>query len=259
LPDIFGYAYAKAKASASTVLTVTYEKSSGKTVDAPLYSYWSYGNGRVASFTSSLSGEWTAGWQGNTGDRFLQNIVTSNTPEQRIDYPYTLNISYDGTYSEVEMIPVTLNPYATADATVILPDGRELTERLLFDSSRYFYEFETPNVGKYRIRITYAYGDYSYTSESVFHISYSPEYDSFATFDPSSLHAAIRNRGTVNEETVPTLVNDEREVATYTVSFTVPLMILAVVLYVADIMIRKLKKSDIRSFFGKKMTKGGVK
>ena len=54
------------------------------------------------------------------------------------------------------------------------------------------------------------------------------------------------------------MVNDPDQVATYTVRFTVPLMIAAVVLYIIDIVIRKLKWNDIRSFFRRKTKlKGG--
>ncbi|MBP3665821.1 MAG: VWA domain-containing protein [Clostridia bacterium] len=258
LPDVMGYAYAKAKASANTVLTVDFVKSSGNTVEAPLYAYWTYGNGRVASFTSSFSGEWTSTWQNDSGDRFFENVLVSNTPAERIDYPYTIDVQYDGAYSRVEIIPVVLNPYATTDVTVTLPDGSEITERLTFDSTRYFYSFETPQRGRYLIRVHYAYADKTFESESAFHLGYAPEYDAFAVFDPASLHAAIRNRGTVSEGFIPELVNDDKEVATYIVRFTAPLMIAAVALYVIDIIIRKLRWHDIKSFFSIKK-KGGSK
>ena len=137
------------------------------------------------------------------------------------------------------------------------PDGSEVTELLTFDSTRYFYRFETPQKGRYLIGITYSYGDKSFISEAAFHIGYSPEYNSFEVFDPASLHAAIRNRGSVNEGTIPSLENDDKEVATYVVRFVAPLMIVAVALYVVDIIIRKLKWTDIKSFFGLKTSKGG--
>lgn len=258
LPDVMGYAYAKAKASANTVLTVDFVKSSGNTVEAPLYAYWTYGNGRVASFTSGFSGEWTSTWQNDSGDRFFENVLVSNTPAERIDYPYTIDVQYDGAYSRVEIIPVVLNPYATTDVTVTLPDGSEITERLTFDSTRYFYSFETPQRGRYLIRVHYAYADKTFESESAFHLGYAPEYDAFAVFDPASLHAAIRNRGTVSEGFIPELVNDDKEVATYIVRFTAPLMIAAVALYIIDIIIRKLRWHDIKSFFSIKK-KGGSK
>ncbi len=259
LPDVMGYVYAKAKASATTVLSVDFEKSSGKTIEAPLYAYWNYGNGRVASFTSTLSGEWAEPWQTESGARFFENLLVENVPSERIGYPFDIHVSYDGSYSELEIIPAVLNPYATTDVTVTLPNGETVTETLTFDSTRYFFRFETPARGKYAIDMTYRYEDVVFDAEALFHIGYSPEYNSFEVFDPAALHAAIRNRGSVYEGIIPSLENDDKEIATYVIRFTVPLMIAAVVLYVIDIMIRKLKLSDIKSFFGIKPAKGGAK
>ena len=249
VPDIMGYTYAKAKASATTVLTVDYVKAGGNTVEAPLYAYWAYGNGRVSTFTSTLTGEWATTWENESGNRFFENVLVQNTPAQRVDYPYTIDVTYDGSHSTVEIIPVTLNPFATTDVTVTLPDGSTVTERLTFDSARYFYAFETPLRGRYLIHITYAYADKTFESEAAFHVGYAPEYDVFAVFDPASLHAAIRNRGGVYEGTIPSLENDDKEVATFVVRYLVPLMIAAVALYVVDIIIRKLRWQDIKSFF----------
>ena len=259
LPDIMGYAYAKAKASAYTVLTTTFVKSSGNEVDVPVYAYWNYGNGRVSSFTSTFTGDWANEWQGDVGDRFFCNVLNTNVPGECIRYPYTLSIDYDGSYSEVEIIPVTLNPYATTDVTITAPDGTQTTERLNFDSKRYFYRFETPQFGRYLVDVTYGYSDKVFESRETFNLSYSPEYDCFEAFDPAPLHAAIRNRGGVYEGTIPPLENDEKEVATYIVRYTVPLMIAAVVLYVIDIIVRKLRMADIKSFFGIKPTKAPTK
>ncbi len=259
LSPLMGYVYARSKASANTILSTTFVKSGGGEVEVPLYAYWNYGNGRVSSFTSTLTGEWAAGWLTENGDRFFRNVVDTNVPEECIRYPFNISVEYDGSYSEVEIIPVTLNPYATTDVTITDPQGNTTTERLNFDSKRYYYRFETPSLGRYIVDVTYSYGTEEYESTVTFNLSYSPEYDSFAVFDPAPLHAAIRNRGGVYEDTIPPLENDEKEVATYIVRYTVPLMIAAVVLYVIDIMVRKLKWVDIKSLFGIKPTKGGKK
>ena len=258
VPDVLGYTYAKAKASATTVLTVDYVKSSGNVVEAPLYVYWNYGNGKVSTFTSTFTGDWSAEWQAEGGTRFFENVYTANTPAARVDYPYNISVDYDGTYSRVEIIPVVLNPYATVDVTVTLPDDTTVTERLTFDSTRYFYAFETPLRGRYLVNITYAYADKKFEAETAFHLGYSPEYDAFAVYDPAALHAAIRNRGTVSEGSIPSLENDEKEVATYVMRFAAPLMIAVAIMYVLDVIIRKLRLSDIKSFFGVKK-KGGSK
>ncbi len=256
LPGITGYAYAKSKASATTVLTVPYVKTGGTVVDAPLFAYWEYGNGRVSSFTSTFAGDWNKKWNSETCTRFFTNVFTESVPDEHTAEPYAVNVEFDGSNSQVEIVPVTLNPKAVTEVTITMPDGTQVTETLIFDSTRYFYSFETPKIGNYTIDIKYTYGERVFESQSVFNISYSPEYNMFEVFNPSDLHAAIRNRGTVCEGTIPTMENDDKEVATYTVRFIAPLMILAVVLYVIDIMIRKLKISDIKSFFGIKPKRG---
>ncbi len=258
LPNVQGYAYAKAKASANTVLTVPFVKPSGTPVEVPLFAYWEYGNGRVSSFTSTFSGKWSGQWNSDEAMKFFANVAELSVPATRVGTPYNVNVTFDGSYSEIEIVPVTLNPKATTDVTITTPDGTQITERLIFDSTRYFYSFETPKIGNYRIDITYnhTYDDEPITSEAYFNISYSPEYNMFEVFDPSDLHAAIRNRGTVCEGTIPSLVNDDKEVATYTIRFVAPLMAVAAVLYIVDIIIRKLKISDIKSFFGIKPKRG---
>ncbi len=259
LPSIKAYAYAKAKASATTVLAVPYEKSGGTVVSVPLFAYWEYGNGRVSSFTSTFTGSWSTGWDSENAMQFFSNVAELSVPAARVDTPYSVNVSFDGSFTEVEIVPATLNTKATTDVTITAPDGEQTTERLIFDSIRYYYSFETPKTGNYQVSITYTYGDDVFNSESVFNISYSPEYNMFEVFDPSDLHAAIRNRGTVYEGQIPNLENDDKEVATYTIRFIAPLMVIAVVLYVIDIIIRKLKMSDIRSFFNIKPKKGAGK
>ena len=55
----------------------------------------------------------------------------------------------------------------------------------------------------------------------------------------------------VSEDGSITIENNENELSTYTLSLTVPLFIAAVVLFVVDIIIRKLKWNDIKSLFVK--------
>ena len=253
LPAIGGFVYAKEKASATTVLTTEYQKADGSVTTPPLYAYWDYGNGRVCSFTAAFTGEWMQAWESDEGVQFFENLLDVNTPEERIDYPFTVNIHFDGTYSQVEILPVNLNPYAITTVKLWMPGSATPVEEILtFDSARYFYDFDTPDLGKYDIEITYAYDDNVFTSRTAYNISYSPEYDRFVIFDAGSLHEAIRNRGTVTEGAVPEIANDENEVATYEVSYAIPMLIAAVVIFVIDIFIRKIKWKDILSLFGKK-------
>lgn len=254
MPSVLGFVYAKSKPTSTTVLSVKYP---GKDVHSPLYSTWEYGKGTVSAFTSALTGSWATQWENDVyATSFLGAVTSSITPDERIDIPYTLDIKYDGIKASVEIIPATLNPNATVTLKVTRPDGSTETKKLSFDSSKYFSEFSTESVGKYTVEITYSTGKNSYTTSSVINIPYSPEFDRFTLFDASILASAIRD-GQVCEESVPTLKNDESKLATYTVSFALPFMIAAIVLYIVDIIVRKLKWRDIVTLLHKFKAKGG--
>lgn len=259
LPNIYGFVQSKAKTGASVILTVPYQKSQGAQVEVPLYATWQYGEGKVACLTTDLMGAWSGSWSGTTGEEFLKRVGDSNVPEERVDYPYTLNVEFDGVQSLVEVIPVTINPYATLQMQITKPDGSVETKVLNFDQTRYYYDFSTPDLGKYQVTIQYSYGVNSYENTAVFHIDRSPEYDSFVLYSAATLTSAVRDRGTVYEDDSLKVENNMDEVSTYTMDFTLPLFALAVVLYVIDIIIRKLTLADIRSFFKKSSytAKGG--
>ena len=92
----------------------------------------------------------------------------------------------------------------------------------------------------------------AYSSKTIYTLSYSPEYDSFAVSSPAPIHAFMRNNGNVFDGSDIKLEVDENKIATYVLRFTVPFLALAALLYVADTVIRKLKWADIVSLFKKK-------
>ncbi len=249
LPNINGYYYGKSKASSENILYVEYVKSGGNTVKVPLYAYWNYGNGRVSALSTDLGGAFVSSWQTGEGYSFLQNITVTATPDERIDHPYTVETSFDGKNTQIEIVPAVLNPDATMTVKITRPDGSTEEKLLTFDSYRYFYTFETADIGKYTIETTYDWTTKTYKSETIFNISYSPEYDSFTSYSPAAIHAFVRTSGTVTEDGNAELRFDEAELETYVVKFTVPFLAIAAALYIIDTVIRKLKWADIKSFF----------
>ena len=253
IPSINGYVYSTLKSSATDVLVTKYQKNSDVTTEPPVYAYWDYGNGKVCTLTTKISGQWTAGWRETEGDVFLSGLASVNTPDEKVDFPYSITVTYDGIEAKVEMVPAVLNPYAHVAISITTPDGTVLTatsdDAFAFDASKYVYEFKTDVLGKYAIKIVYSYDQKSFESDTYFNLSYSPEYNRFEIFSPSPLHAAVRNRGTVNDGVVPKLENDEKEIETYVVNFVIPLLIIAISLYIIDIMVRKLKWNDIKGLF----------
>ena len=166
-----------------------------------------------------------------------------------MDYPFSLNVNFDGNSSLVEVIPSTIDAFAKLEMEIIKPNGESEKQTLFFDRTRYYYEFDTPDIGKYSVKILYSYGKEHYDITTNFYIARSPEYDSFVVFSASNLTSVIRDRGVVYEDDSLVVTNNMDEVSTYQVDFTIALLAIAVSLYVLDIIIRKLTWADIRSLF----------
>ncbi len=255
LSDVGGYLNSKAKADATTVLSVDYQKNNDTVVQVPLYAYRDHGNGRIATFTSKLSGDWLEEWSNTETRQFFENVLVTNTPKERIDYPYDVVIDYQGDNSTVEILPSHLNPRAVAAIRITTPSGKVTEKNLTFDLNRYFTTFKTAEIGQYQIEITYSYGTHSFTSKTYFDVSYYPEYDAFEVFDITNVHDFMRNRGGVYTDGNVDMTLDMNTVATYEYSLRIPLLIAAVALFVADVFIRKTRWKDIKNFFLKKKVK----
>ena len=140
-----------------------------------------------------------------------------------------------------DLLPSYLNPRAKAHIKVTSPSGEIYEEDLVFNLNRYFSTFKTPELGRYHVEITYSYGSHSFVSNTYFDVSYYPEYNSFVAYDLGTIHSFMRGAGGIYTDGKVDLENDRSEVATYELSFRLPLLVLAVVLFVFDIFIRKFK------------------
>ena len=182
-------------------------------------------------------------------DKLYANILQSNTPEQKIDFPFLLDIMTEEGYASVTLTPETVRADAKTHIEVTSPDGGTLTGSLAFGTSTFNYTFVTPDVGKYDVKITYEYGGRTFVVERAVNLSYSSEYDSFTLYDASVLHKMLGANGKVSENGKLEIVNDDKEVGVYNLSLDLPLLITCVVLYAVDIAVRKLKWEDIKSLF----------
>ena len=253
IPQVGGYYYTTAKASATTVLTVDYTRNDGEVLEVPLYTYWNYGSGRVATFAASFYEGWLEGWTTeNNGGAIVGGIGRTNIPEEKVDYPYVLSVEYADGYCGIEVTPSALDPSASATVQITMPDGTTVESYpMTFTSELYSYGFIPSTAGRYGITVTYSVGDNDYVASTYMTVSYLSEYNAFASYSAATLNRLINGRGVVSEDGSITIENNENELSTYTLSLTVPLFIAAVVLFVVDIIIRKLKWNDIKSLFVK--------
>ena len=252
LPSIHGYIYSKIKPSAVTVLSSDYKTKGGGTKEVPLYAYWKYGDGRISTFTSTLSGDWVSEYAKGIGAQFIKNVIDVAVPAVRHTAPFTVLTDTDGGERTVILTPDVLSFDGVASISVTYPNGRTETKDMIFNSKNYSSSFNVTESGKYVIVLTYKDAGVEHKEVRYLTIPYSEEYNRFTTFTVSDLYKIVRSKGTVHQDASFKLENDESDIATYTFYFTSPLMILAVCLFVLDIMFRKLRLKDIQNLFGEK-------
>ena len=249
LPDVNGFVNSAAKLDATTVLTVDYQKSETVTKRVPLYAYRDHGNGRVASFTSSLSGNWLSSWSTDLTSRLFGNILVANTPSECINYPFNIDVRHYVGYSTIEVIPSTVNPRASALLYLNSPGGEFVEMEMDFSLNRYVATVPTEELGKYQLEIFYSYGKQTFYSSTFFTRNYAEEYDSFAAYDIVDIYGFMRGVGRVVTDGSLSLESNKNELDRYEVSFRAPLFIAAILLFVVDVIIRKFTLKDIKGLF----------
>ena len=253
-----GFIKSTAKPNASTVLKVFYEYKLSDDVEdssissVPLYAYWKYGNGKTASFTSSLTGDWADGRSKDVMTALFYNVLETSVPAEKKNYPFLFEIEKGTGSATVSVTPSNIRDDGWAKYKITSPDGTVTEGDMSFGSLSYGYNFVTPSEGKYTVEVTYGYGElYSTQATKYFNVSYSSEYDSFTIYDASTLMKGVGANGKVSTSGTLKIENDDREVGRYNFSLVMPILIACVVLYAVDIAVRKLKWEDIKSLFGR--------
>ncbi len=258
LPSIGGYYFGRSRSDTKVVLEVDNKLMGGDIISVPLYSYKKYENGLVISLSTKLSGKWVSKWEeiGSPGITVFNRMLTENIPSERIDYPFTFSTEYEGSKAELTVIPGEPNPDIVVEMEIIAPNEETTKTTLYYDNGEYTTDYEIKEAGKYYVNIAYKYGETIFPASLSFDIPYLSEYDRFELFDSANLYNAVSN-GIVSEDGHLEFEESENMEQPKFVYFTIPLMIIAVTLYVIDIIVRKLKWSDIKSFFGRRQTGGG--
>ncbi len=267
-PQLDGYISSSSKEHSTVVLS---HKDDEAKIDRPIYAEWQYGLGRTASFTSDLSGAWSSKWLADqNGVTFVRNVVSSLLPA-------------DG---ENTAMKVEIEPFSrSTDITVGLTDleetdeeGRTVLERIEKGEITLEAFISSPGTGKnetlpltstgigeftgtakttaegvylldiYRYDTSTDSTDPVAHTEQAFCLSYSKEYDVFA--EPTEV---LKNVAMLTGGAAASTVDDLLNIPTVPMedilnTFT-PMAIVAALLLLADITVRKLKWKDVQYLF----------
>jgi hypothetical protein len=174
MPSLYGYYGVKLKPGATAVLMGKY---------TPVYSEWTFGKGRVGTFSCDLNGNWSRDFvTSDVGIQLVNNIVNHLSPTESIR-PTDIELSYSGdNYTTNLSIITPLGAEETIKVTVTAPNGSEQVFNLNHETgySRLTFAIKTPGVNTITVQKLDKDGK-EISSNTVYkELSYSKEYNVFA-------------------------------------------------------------------------------
>ncbi len=245
----------------------------------PVYARWKYGKGSVGSFMCDLKGsEWSLEFMNSAvGKQLVYNIVDDLMPAFDIA-PQDINLTLkEQNYSNHLTCPTELKEGESLRGKIVMPDGTEVSlnqtgagdgwivKRGLSAANRYSVcDFIITKSGIYTIVIEKvdAEGNVSVSASVVKEFSYSKEYDVEYDKTEEELRAtlgllALNGKGTAIDETAN--VEDVfKEFITKLTTVYDPrllLVILAILLFLLDVAVRKFKFKWIHELIREKREK----
>lgn len=233
VPVLHGYVSTTAKPRADVVLQSDREE--------PVLAVWQYGLGRAAAWTSDVSGQWSGDWlSSREGTDILRNLI-SYSMRSNIMYDIEVTGEASGGVSEVTAkIPVNKNTTAVK-ATVVTEDGKEYGgDMSAVLPGEYKFTIPTDAEGAYIIAVEETLSDGTVNAYNTgFVIGYSKEYDT-QSFGSGGIIDELASYDGIDIITSPDEVYEHELPDTYAKrDITVPLLVLALILLLLDIFIRR--------------------
>ena len=237
--QLHGYIGTEIKNAATLVLATDENK--------PIYAEWQYGLGFVSSYMSDLNGKWSEdllSW--DKGQDFILNMVSRVLPQEedpdlgRVetnkigDKGYIkaiLNTGIDDSGGQIE-----------TRAEVISPSGKQISVPLTLSGlGMYEGDFILEEEGNYLVTVVQYEGDKVILSkESAIVSSYSDEYDAFIK-SGEVINTVVNNANGDVWDNIKDILKIKLLGAKEYIGYTLPLLILSIILLVMDIAVRRLQ------------------
>jgi len=234
-PPLHGYIATLPKNTAETSL-------SSDRMD-PILAEWQYGLGRVMAWTSDLRGIWTEDWlQWEQGQDFWLNVISRLLPSED-ESQGQIQTSRTGDMGTVEVtLPENLDETLDSKAIVVDPNGKEQKINLnVTEPGKYRGDFDVSTPGVYLVRVEQRKnGDIVNTLDTGLAVTYSPEYDIRQNGSREMLERIVNQAGGEILDTPEQVFKGDLKPVWAQTEVWPGLLILALILFVLDIVIRRL-------------------
>lgn len=264
LENVTGYNYCRMKSGANTVLSVRYIHTNSENelsvIAIPLYAYWNFGAGKVSSFTSTLSTSWTNKfWNAASGKKFFDNILTQSLPERFNKSILNVDFKANGSSTKVKVSSNvdTENSKISVQISSLEDESINSTYDLIYDGNSFSYDVPTPKVGFYKTIVSFSKlnpttNTYELVerADTIYSFDYSSEFNFFDDTKNNLLNQISSQCGgtILAENNIHFDISSNQLTEASYASLMVWILLAAVILYLADIVVRK-------SLFKKKVKK----
>ncbi len=242
LPRINGYVGMHAKEEADVYLTS--ERGD------PIYARWQYGVGVVSCFTTDLAGAWSQAFlDAEAGKSFIKNALKAAYPEIRYDAAIIPTVTVDGNHVTVTAALPEGGEDFELMAEITGPERQRLQlERI--SASTYEGSTTLSEMGEYEVKVTWKKRSKTVDeTTTVFAVAYSGEYDLFREGDSTLLsEIAVSTGGSLDADPHELAMLDLGTLRS-AIALELPLCIIAAVIMLVDIIIRRLTWADVKRFF----------
>lgn len=237
LPTMSGYTTTFLKKNAEQFLTV----NGGE----PLYVQWDYGLGRVGSFTADLRGSDSEYlFESENGKQLIRNMIKGVVRTDGAITALKVDVTPKNQQAAVE-VSAKLSGRESLKTTVLTPDGTEqLVDTVLSTRGTYTGSFDSTEPGVYTVTVTHLDNDGTMLDFTQVHtaVSYSKEYNGFSAETGEELLSQVcRETGGKMAYTVANVATYEGELLEQALDPTIPMLVLILVLFLADIAVRKFR------------------
>lgn len=233
VPMLHGYVSTTAKSRADVVLQSDDEE--------PVLAVWQYGLGRAAAWTSDMSGQWTSDWlAADEGLDIMRNLISYS---MRSDILYDIEVTGEasgGVSTITAKLPVDQNTSGVS-ASIMTADGTEYdTDMSASLPGEYTCTIPTDEEGAYIITVAEKLTDGETNAYNTgFIIGYSKEYDT-RSMDDNGVIDELASYDGISVITSPDEVYSSSLPDTFAKrDISVPLTVLALILLLLDILLRR--------------------